>query len=303
MISLRLKMSCPQASPWQAYCWKASLALLSMGSVAALGSQAAEAAQIDRVSVFVAPGFGNTNPDDLSSWFSSTFLRVDLNQDGGLTADETVSAGTFDAVNQSIDNPNISYSKTGKTYQGISGIADIWRVDYSNLGLSFPTHSTVRFGVKGIGRRIPGSSDWTPGPDYYPWFLLASNAGLSGYGAGAPAFTDDRYVEFNADGSLFGVINSADQDWNKSSDILVQVFGPHGNLVTDRGLPDSMTVENMVRWAPPESIYAYPGVGNTPEFARFKGDDFKAVPTPSLLLGAMGMVGAMVRKRRAALGG
>lgn len=91
---------------------------------------------LNSLSVFVAPGFksvngANNNPADLADWFQSTFLRIDQNQDGNLSADETVSVGTFNAATNSIDNTSISYTKTGQQYISANGAAaDIWKVTY-----------------------------------------------------------------------------------------------------------------------------------------------------------------------------
>jgi hypothetical protein len=108
-------------------------------------------------------------------------------------------------------------------------------------------------------------------------FILASNSALSNYGSNA--YTDDRYLEWNPDGSFYNEINSATGGWNKPSDILVKVYDSNGNLLTDRNLPTNITSENLTRWAPYESIYvnealASQGLVTTPRVARFKGDDF-----------------------------
>jgi hypothetical protein len=268
-------------------CGIATLGLLA-GILGA--AQSAEAAVIDSVSVFVAPGIGGVNPADLADWFESVSLRVDKDLNGQLPPSEEVSSGIFNAVTNSISNPDIVYFNTGKQVLQSSGNYDIWQVDFGGLNLSLPDNQTVRFGVKGIGRMLPGADGSGPKPDYYPWFLVAANAGLSGYGPNA--YTDDRYLEFKNDGTLDGVINSNGNGWNKSSDILVQVFDQAGNRLTDRGLPSVITEYNVTRWVPPEAVY-----GN-PLTARFKGDDFNTVPAPSLLLGAAGMGIQALRKKR-----
>ncbi len=148
--------------------------IATLGLVAGILSvgQVAEAASVDRLSVWVAPGYGGYNPDNLAlgvhsynpanlaDWFKSVWLRVDLNGDEHLTKDETVSAGLFDKDADSISNPNITYSKTGKTFTTASNYkADIWRVDFNNLGLDLASQRTYNFGVKGFGRSM-----WKVGP-------------------------------------------------------------------------------------------------------------------------------------------
>ena len=182
---------------------------------------------LNSLSIFVAPGYRSSdgvdnNPADLADWFESTFLRIDQNQDGNLTADETVATGNFDSSSDTIDNPNISYTNTGRQYVSASGAqADIWEVNYSNLGLMFAANETVSFGVKGVGREI-GDSDF-----FFPWFLVASNADESGYTSEQNASTDDEYLEFFADGTLEKTVDSGEPGggWDKSSDILVEVEG------------------------------------------------------------------------------
>lgn len=182
---------------------------------------------LNSLSVFVAPGFKsgngtNNNPADLADWFQSTFLRIDQNQDGNLSADETVSIGNFNAATNSIDNADISYINTGEQYISANGAAaDIWKVTYGNLGLTFEADETVTFGSKGIGREI-GSSGF-----FFPWFLMASNDDASGYTPEQNVSTNDSYLEFFADGTLEKTVDSGAPNggWNRSSDILVEAQG------------------------------------------------------------------------------
>jgi hypothetical protein len=241
---------------------------------------------VDTVRVWVAPGFsGANNPVDLADWFANTSLWIDTNNDGTV---EGVSSGVFNAQTNSISNSNIRYTKTGRKFKSANGfVADIWQVEFTHLGLHLPGRATYKFGVKGIGRSIPGSSASTPGPDYYPWFLLAANAAEAGFGSSA--FADGHYYEYRADGKPYnsantpnGLVNSVKVgEWNKTSDILVQVLDSADCLQTDRGLPGVITTTNTTRWAPPESIYSRllpGGEFTTNQTARFKGDEFKIDP-------------------------
>ncbi len=205
---------------------------------------------LDKLSVFVSPGYAGNNPDSLADWFKSVFLRIDQGeQDGNLSANETVAAGNFDADTNSIDNSNILFSNTGKQYTTSSqDLADIWRLDFINLDVTLPSTKPVRFGVKGVGRSI-GNSDFS-----FPLFLMASNSSLSGYSDDQNASTDDSYLEFFSDGTFQQRVDSAVDGWNKSSDILVQA---HGSIIE----PTT-------------------GGGN---------GQSKAVPEPSLLLGVIGL--------------
>ena len=181
---------------------------------------------LDSLSIFVAPGYrsrrgGPThNPVNLADWFESTFLRIDQNYDGHLSSDETVSRGRFNAVTNSINNSDITYFKTGRKYISANGArADIWQVNYGNLGLHLDGDKPIRFGVKGVGRSVNNFS--------FPWFLMASNADRSGYSADQNASADGTYFEFFRDGRLQRVVDSGAPrgGWNKSSDILVKVRG------------------------------------------------------------------------------
>jgi hypothetical protein len=260
-----------------------SLVPLVMGATVIAYEPVAQAATVDTVRVWVAPGFsGANNPADLADWFASTSLWVDTNNDGAV---EAVSSGVFNAQTNSISNSNIRYTKTGRKFKSANGfIADIWQVEFTHLGLHLPGKGMYKFGVKGIGRSIPGSSATTPGPDYYPWFLLAANEAEAGFGPLACA--DGHYYEYLSNGKVYnsvktpnGRVNSVTvKEWNKTSDILVQVLDSAGLFQTNRGLPSMITTGNTTRWAPPESIYSrvLPGGGvTTNQTARFKGDEFK----------------------------
>lgn len=283
------------------------------GLTAVVQTPSAEAAVIDTLRVWVAPGFGGANPDNLADWFSSVSLWVDKDGDNSVSL---VSTGVFNAATDSITTPlpgddsNIVYEKTGRTYTTSTGAAaDIWQVDFKNFGLNLPSQTTYRFGVKGEGRRTGTYQENTNDnkPDFFPWYLLAANPDTAGLGPNA--FTDGLYYEYDANGSPYnsppssidGVVNSATNgEWNKTSDILVQVFDNNGNLLTDRGLPSTANASSLVRWAPKDSIYIRSngnGGWTSTATAPFKGDNFNTVPETSLLFGILVTGLAMLRKK------
>lgn len=275
---------------------------LGLWGITAISQEsAAQAASIDSLSIWVAPGYGGSNPTNLSDWFSNVSLFIDDDGDNQLAGD-SVKSGAF-------GSSGISATKTGQTYTAPSGAADIWKVDFTGLGLNLPDNKTVRFGVKAIGSAIPGG---TPGnfanpvldgsdiaainnPDFYPFFLLAVNPGAT---LPASAFGDGKYAEYQGFGANAGNIFGLDF----SGDLLVEVRDAGGNLLTDRSLATALGAGgSLSRWAPPESIYSYQtpfGPVGGPGTARFKGDDFNTVPTPSLLIGVIGTGLSVWRKRR-----
>lgn len=137
---------------------------------------------------------------------------LEIKSEGGITGNSS-------------DNPDIKlthvyYDAAGNpSYEGQDGAYwQIWQIDFTNLNWVVPPSEQIQFGVDALGS------------DY--WYNHASNAGLGGVPAQG---ADGSIWYFSATGDLPAAIpcdsnypdgeNSIACQWDKSSDINVQVYG------------------------------------------------------------------------------
>lgn len=104
----------------------------------------------------------------------------------------------------------------GAKYDNFGSLVNIWQVDFHNLNLEIAGGEEYRFGVRGVGRQIPGFNF------SYPAYIHAANAALSG---SPTEGADDLFLEFDATGAFVKTVDSNGNGWDKSSDINIEIFG------------------------------------------------------------------------------
>jgi hypothetical protein len=118
------------------------------------------------------------------------------------------------------DNANITISDTTQSgsiipYDDFGTSLRIWQVEF-HLNRVVLGGTKCSFGVWGMGRAVPGKDD-----KIYPWFNLASNAPLS---ATREDDSDGKLLLFDGGGRFGGTFDSKGHNWDKSSDVNVQVL-------------------------------------------------------------------------------
>lgn len=180
----------------------------------ATGDAANPTWEVDTIRMWIIAGAAG----DASFSLSQRFLDAELYVGTGGGAVSLAQSGNFIGGN-ALDNADIvitpvQYSSTpAEDYQTTSGApAQLWQVDFTNLGLSVNPGELVQFFA--FGNAVD--------PANRAWFNHASNAGLSGTTQDG---ADDLYsfIQIN-DLSNIGSVDSNGNGWDKSSDINVQVF-------------------------------------------------------------------------------
>lgn len=92
----------------------------------------------------------------------------------------------------------------------------VLQIEFTRLGQTVRGGSKYAFGVWGMGRAVPDQEG-----KIYPWFNLGANAALSGVQQDS---ADDTLLLFDGGGRFEETFNSNGKQWNKSSDLNVQVF-------------------------------------------------------------------------------
>jgi hypothetical protein len=119
-----------------------------------------------------------------------------------------------------ISNPNVRISEATRDgallYDDFGTMLRIWQIDFTNLNIPVRGGTKTRFGVWGMGRPIPGQEGKN-----HVWFNHGSNAALSGTRQDG---ADGLMLIFDGAGRAGGTLRADDKDWDKASDINVQVF-------------------------------------------------------------------------------
>ncbi len=170
---------------------------------------------IDSIRTWTVPGYAETTPARLSDFYQDVRLYL------GASTDLTpIATAQFADGTDEVSNPNIRISEaTGNgalLYDDFATRLRVWQIDFTNLNLPVRGGSKTRFGVWGMGRPIPGQDGKT-----HIWFNHGSNAALSGTRQDG---ADGVMLIFNAGGRADGTLHAEDKDWDKPSDINVQVF-------------------------------------------------------------------------------
>jgi len=171
---------------------------------------------IDSIRTWTVPGDANHEPTTLGDFYQDVRLYFGQGQ-GDLTP---TTAGSLSTGSDQSSNPNIRISEAAQSgsalYDDFGTNLRIWQVDFTNLNLTVQGGTNYQFGVWGLGRTEPGTTDKT-----YPWFTHASNAPLSG---AAEQGADGVMLLFDGGGRYQGTFNSQGSGWDKTADINVQVF-------------------------------------------------------------------------------
>jgi len=92
----------------------------------------------------------------------------------------------------------------------------VWQIEFTGLNKAVQGGVKYGFGVFGMGRPVAQKEG-----KVYQWFNLASNAALS---ANKQDGADGVLLLFDGGGKFEGTFDSNGKQWNKSSDMNVQVF-------------------------------------------------------------------------------
>ena len=169
---------------------------------------------IDSIRTWAVPG---SNAARLSDSYQDVRLYLSTSS-GDLTPVATVQLAEG---SDEVSNPNIRVSEATRDgallYDDFGTSLRIWQIDFTNLNVAVRGGSKTRFGVWGMGRPVPGQD----GKTTYMWFNHGSNAALSGTRQDG---ADGMMLIFDGAGRADGTLRAEDKDWDKPSDINVQVF-------------------------------------------------------------------------------
>jgi hypothetical protein len=176
---------------------------------------------IDSIRTWVVPGYSETTAARLSDFYQDVRLYL-----GTSSADVTpVATAQLTEGSDEISNPNIRVSDATNNgtllYDDFGTSLRIWQLDFTNLNVTVRGGSKTRFGVWGMGRPINGQDGKA-----HMWFNHGSNAALSGSRQDG---ADGVMLVFDGAGRADGTLRAETKDWNKSSDINVQVFAHRVN--------------------------------------------------------------------------
>jgi hypothetical protein len=171
---------------------------------------------IDSIRAWAVPGYAEVSAARLSDFYQDVRLYL-----GASSSDVTpvATAQLADGTDE-VSNPNIRISEaTGNgalLYDDFGTQLRIWQIDFTNLNVPVRGGSKTRFGVWGMGRPVPGQDGKT-----HMWFNHGSNAALSGTRQDG---ADGVMLIFDGAGRADGTLRAEVKDWDKPSDINVQVF-------------------------------------------------------------------------------
>jgi hypothetical protein len=169
---------------------------------------------IDSIRTWAVPGVTAARLSDL---FQDVRLYLsDSSSDVTPVATAQLTEGTDE-----VSNPNIRISEATRggalLYDDFGTSLPIWQIDFTNLNIAVRGGSKTRFGVWGMGRPVPEAD----GKAAYMWFNHGSNAALSGTRQDG---ADGMMLIFDGAGRADGTLRAQDKDWDKPSDINVQVL-------------------------------------------------------------------------------
>ena len=172
---------------------------------------------IDAIRTWAVPGTAAHHPAHLGDAFHDVRLYF-----AGAKKDMTpVAAGAFTEGSDEADNPNVAISEATQngviTYDDFGASLRIWQVEFRGLNLAVNGGESLRFGVWGLGREIPGAEDGRK----YVWYNHASNASLSGARQDG---ADGAMLIFDGTGRFREKFQARGNGWDKDADINVQVF-------------------------------------------------------------------------------
>jgi hypothetical protein len=171
---------------------------------------------IDSIRTWAVPGYAGAKAARLSDFYQDVRLYL-----GASSSDVTpVAAAQLAQGTDEVSNPNIRISEATRDgallYDDFGTPLPVWQIDFTNLNVAARGGAKTRFGVWGMGRPISGQDGKT-----YTWYNHGSNAALSGARQDG---ADGVMLIFDGAGRADGTLRAEDKDWDKPSDINVQVF-------------------------------------------------------------------------------
>ncbi|MEM8809047.1 MAG: hypothetical protein AAGF01_23760 [Cyanobacteria bacterium P01_G01_bin.38] len=162
--------------------------------------------------------YGPSHPEQVGDWFSQVRLLGGVPSDAQLPllTSGTLTSGSSTTSNSDIVITQVSYPDAeGSNYFNFGPTIPIWQIDFYNLDWVIEGGTRYNFSVQGTGRSF--SEDYP----HHAWFNHASNAAISGTPQQA---TDDLMLVFSDIGG-FLYVASGEDDWNKPTDLNIQIFG------------------------------------------------------------------------------
>ncbi len=171
---------------------------------------------IDSIRTWAVPAMTTTSSKHLGDLYQD--VRLYFGQSGNAltpVASTTLQKGSDAPDNSAVKITDLT--QNGATpYEELGKDLRVLQVDFTQLNATVQGGVKYAFGVWGMGRAVPDAKD-----KIYPWFNLGSNAALS---ASRQDGADNIMLLFDGGGKFEGPFNSEGNNWNKSSDINVQVF-------------------------------------------------------------------------------
>lgn len=171
---------------------------------------------IDKLRMWTVPGGKTGVPNYLGDFYEDVRLYFGREK-GGVSP---VATGLFELNSNQTSNADIAIAPAAEepafSYDDFGTTVRVWQVDFNNLNLAVRGGEKYLFSAFGLGRQIALEPDRT-----YPWFNHASNMVFGGAKSDG---ADNRMRLFRASGKADGVYFSEEKDWNKSSDLNVQVW-------------------------------------------------------------------------------
>jgi hypothetical protein len=171
---------------------------------------------IDSIRTWAAPPMLTTSSKHLGDLYQD--VRLYFGPSGNALT--PIQSSTLATGSDTADNAAVKFTdltQSGATpYEEFGKDLRVVQVEFTRLNMTVQGGTKYAFGVWGMGRTVAGKED-----KIYPWFNLGSNAALS---AARQDGSDDTLLLFDGGGKFEGPFNSKGQQWDKSSDINVQVF-------------------------------------------------------------------------------
>jgi len=170
---------------------------------------------IDSIRTWTVPGGAGAVLPHLGDYYQDVRLHF------GQSDVTPVATAQLTPGSDATSSVNVRISDTSQTgtllYDDLGTPLRIWQVDFTNLNLPVDGGLKYRFGVWGMGRPVPGTTEGK----VFMWHNHASNAGLSGARQDG---ADGMMLLFDAAGRSEGTFNAEGNGWDKPADINVQVF-------------------------------------------------------------------------------
>jgi hypothetical protein len=172
---------------------------------------------IDTIRTWAVPQIPVTSTKHLGDLFQDVRLYFGQAATTSLTpiAATTLGEGSDQSQNANITITDLTTSGSVIPYDDFGASLRIWQVEF-NVNTLVSGGVKYAFGVWGMGRAVPDTED-----QIQPWFNLASNAPLS---ATREDGADGALRLFDGGGRFDGTFDSSGKNWDKSSDINVQVL-------------------------------------------------------------------------------